>query len=201
MPTYELVSRGAFNLAEQFAYSCAVTGSGSLADAATAAADANLAMHAATGFDAVFHTSTSWIDILVNQIPDGGVGPVVDSTIVAAADAGSSSTGTCPPQLAICVSKITGFAGSRNRGRMFLPTPDVSALTTLGRLSATARTNLAAGITAWKNSLIGDGFTPCLVSASQNANVIITTLRIGDVLDTIRNRRGSLAEAYTTITV
>lgn len=201
MPTYDLIYRGALQGAEAWAYSCAVTGSGTLSDATTAAQDAATAMFAATDFDDTFHTGTTWVDILVNQIPDGGVGPVIDSSVVPFSDAGVDSTGTTPNQCAIVVSKQTGFAGSRNRGRMFLPPPGIGSLTSAGRLDAAALAGLVAGITAWKNSLIGDGFTPCLVSRSQNANVVITTLRIGNVIDTVRSRRNNLVEAYSNISV
>lgn len=201
MPTYDLIYRGALHGAEAWAYSCAVTGSGTLSDAATAAADAGTAMFAATDFDDTFYTGITWVDILVNQIPDGGVGPVIDSQVIAFADAGAGTGASTPNQCAIVVSKQTGFAGSRNRGRMYLPPPGTSSLTSAGRLSATALTGLSNGITAWKNSLVGDGFTPVLVSPSQNANVVITTLRIGNVIDTMRSRRNSLVEAYTNISV
>lgn len=200
MPTYELITRGTLHGAEQFSYSCAVTGSGSLSDAATAAADANAAMHAASGFDATFDDGVAWSDILVNQIPDGG-GVVIDSQIVTAADAGADTGGSCPYQIAVVVSKLTGFSGSRNRGRMFLPPPATAELTAAGRLDVAGVTAIAAGITAWKNSLIGDGFTPVLVSPSQSANIVITSFRVGNVLDTMRSRRNALAEVYTSIAV
>ena len=200
MPTYDLITRGTLHGAEAFSYSCAVTGSGSLADAATAAADANTAMHAASGFDAIFDDGVVWVDVLVNQIPDGG-GVVIDSQVVTSSDAGSDTSGSLPNQCAVVVSKITGFAGSRNRGRMYLPPVAIGELTAAGRLASGTLTALAAGMTAWKNSLIGDGFTPVLVSQSQSANLVITTLRIGDVVDTMRTRRGSLAETYTNISV
>lgn len=200
MPTYDLITRGTLHGIETFSYSCAVTGSGSLADAATAAADASTAMHAATGFDATFDDGVAWIDIVVNQIPDGG-GVVIDSQIVTAADAGSDTGGACPNQCAIVVSKLTGFSGSRNRGRMFLPPPATSELTAAGRLDTAGVTAVAAGITAWKNSLIGDGFTPVLVSPSQSANLVLTSFRVGNVIDTMRSRRNSLAEVYTSISV
>jgi len=200
MPTYELITRGVLHASETFAYSCAVTGSGTLSDAGTAAADANIAMHAASGFDACFDDGVLWSDVLVNQIPDGG-GIVIDSTVVSSGDAGTSTAGSSPNQCAICVSKLTGFSGSRNRGRMFLPPPSVDSTTSAGRLDSTALTSLAAGITAWKNSLIGDGFTPVLVSTSQSANVVLTAFRVGDVVDTVRSRRNGLAEVYTTVAV
>lgn len=201
MPTYDLIYRGALHGAEAWAYSCAVTGSGTLSDAATAATDAATAMFAATDFDDTFHTGVTWVDVLINQIPDGGVGPVIDSAVAPFADAGVSAAGSTPNQCAIVVSKQTGFAGSRNRGRMYLPPPAVDALTTAGRIDAIALVGLSNGLTAWKNSLIGDGFTPVLVSPSQNANVVITTLRIGNVVDTMRSRRNDLVESYTNISV
>jgi len=201
MPTYELIHRGTLHGAESWAYGCAVTGSGTLAQAATAASDAAAAMFAVTDFDDQFDDGIAWVDILVNQIPDGGAGPVIDSQVEVFADAGTTTSGSTPNQCAICVSKVTGFAGSRNRGRMYMPPPAKAATLDNGRLSSAARTALAAGLTAWKNSLIGDGFTPVLVSRSDNANIVITTLRIGDVVDTQRSRRNSLAEAYTNISI
>jgi len=200
MPTYDLITRGTLHGAETFSYSCSVTGSGSLADAGTAAQDANTAMHAASGFDALFDDGVVWVDVLVNQIPDGG-GTVIDSVVVTSSDNGSDTGGSLPNQCAVVVSKLTGLAGSRNRGRMFLPPLSNTELTAAGRIGSAALTALAAGITAWKNSLIGDGFTPVLVSPSQNANIVINAFRIGDVVDTMRSRRNSLAETYTTISV
>lgn len=200
MPTYQLIARGALQAAESFQYGCAVTGSGTLADAATAAVDAMTAQFAAADFDDVFHTGTVWNDILVNQIPDGG-GVVIDSTIATFADAGAGVGGTTPLQCSICVTLQTGLAGSRNRGRLYLPPPDITALQTNGRLDAGAFTGLNAGFTAWKNSLIGDGFTPVVVSRSTSANIVVNNIRIGSVVDTQRRRRNDLVETYTNVPV
>lgn len=201
MPTYQLISRGALQSAEAFQYGATVTGSGSIADASTAALDANTAMFAATDFDDVFHTGTVWNDILVNLIPDNGAGPVIDSAIVSFSDAGADSNGTLPTQCAICISLQTSLAGSRNRGRFYLPPPGVQSLTTAGRLDSGALTGLSNGLTAWKNSLIGDGFTLVVLSRSEGAQTVVTNLRIGNVIDTQRRRRNGLSEVYTSVAV
>lgn len=201
MPTYQLISRGALQSAEAFQYGVTVIGSGSIADALTAATDANTAMFAATDFDDVFNTGTVWNDILVNLIPDNGAGPVIDSAIGSFTDAGASTAGSLPTQIAICVSLQTGLAGSRNRGRFYLPTPDRTVVATTGRLASAGLTGLVNGLTAWKNSLIGDGFTPIVLSRTEGAQTVVTALRVGNVLDTQRRRRNDLVEVYSTIAV
>lgn len=200
MPTYRLNYQGTLHSAEEFQYGIAVTGSGTLSDAGTAAAAAFAAQMAVADFDDVFDDGVVWNAVLVQQIPDGG-GTVIDAELVPLTDAGANTAGSTPNQCAIVVSCLTGLSGSRNRGRMFLPPPAVGALTASGRLDAADRAALAAGLTAFKNELIGDGFTPVLVSPSQSANRTLTAFRVGDVVDTMRSRRNGLAEVYSTVTI
>lgn len=107
-----------------------------------------------------------------------------------------------PPQCAIVVSHLTLGAGSRNRGRAYLPAVAASGLTTAGRITSTVRGELLTAYAGWLTSLDAAGSQPIVLSEVGGGAVsFITSVRIGDVIDTQRRRRGSLAESYASATI
>lgn len=113
-----------------------------------------------------------------------------------------------PPQVALAVSTLSPAAGPTGRGRFYLPVPAVGPL-------ASFRVQDAA-MARFTNSmhdfvvLTGDAFAAkgagravvasagSIKRAIPPANRLITSVRVGNVLDTIRSRRSALNEVYAT---
>lgn len=67
---------------------------------------------------------------------DAAIAPVV----------GTSAGGPVPPNTSVLVKKVTGSGGRRNRGRMFVPSPDELQVGSDGALAAAYRT-------AWQTNI------------------------------------------------
>lgn len=86
---------------------------------------------------------------------------------------------------------------------MFLPPPVSAAGTTTGRLATGSVTALADNLEDYFDAMTTAGHNLVVVSA---VGGVYTTypainIRVGDVLDTQRNRRNQLAEVYQVRTV
>jgi len=72
--------------------------------------------------------------------------PIVTSAKATINDGGTWTGNGWPPQCAPCISFRTVTAGSRARGRSYLPPMQVAALTAAGRMTDAARDDLAAAL-------------------------------------------------------
>jgi hypothetical protein len=196
MPTYRFNYIGTLSGIETFQHGFSATASGTLADALTEAEDWLDAFTSFSGVAALFTTGTVWNQINVQQL--GGFGdPIVDSALASIEIPGTNSSDPLPPQIAVCVSMLTGLAGARNRGRFYLPPPADTVLTTAGRLSSSSMTILANGLESAFTALNTAGFSPVIRSSvGGGAETAVTQLRVGSVLDTQRRRRNQIAETY-----
>jgi len=196
MPTYRANYQGTLYGLDVFQYGFTFTGSGTLSDAATAGLGWITALWAATGVPGQFNTGMIHNALVTQQL--GGFGqPIVDSQIDTITQAGTNSLQPLPPQIAVCVSLLTGFAGARNRGRFYMPGPANDILTTTGRYPTADATELADGIQDGFQSLLSDGFTPVVRSnVGAGAETVINAIRVGNVFDTQRRRRNQIAETY-----
>jgi hypothetical protein len=68
-------------------------------------------------------------------------------------------------------------------------------------MGATAQGHLADAASDMLSSLLGDGYVPVLYSRTTHTTNEITSLDVGDVLDTQRRRRSKLVEVRTSRTV
>jgi len=98
-----------------------------------------------------------------------------------------------PPQIAIVVSHRTAVPTRAGRGRIFLPAPMVSTITDQ-RLQATPRAQVLAAAKAALDHLNTAGFPVVVYHRNDNTSDPITSIDVGDVLDTQRRRRNQLAE-------
>lgn len=110
----------------------------------------------------------------------------------------SGSAPNWPLQCAVAVSLDTGLRGGRRRGRFYLPPmsgPD-TFFTGQYRLLDSVRDGLA---TAVKNMLdeCKTGGAQAIVASSLVGNTPVKTVRVGNVIDTLRTRRNHLLEAYS----
>jgi hypothetical protein len=115
---------------------------------------------------------------------------------------GNQSSTQLPPQNSVVVSHRTGQVGARGRGRMFLP-PATSAVLSGARIASTPQQDI---LDAHTDFLIGLGYTAPVVGNFNVRPVVtgapfveyakITSIRVGNVMDTQRRRRNALQEVY-----
>jgi hypothetical protein len=158
----------------------------------------------ADGAANTFYTSgVIWSLVNVSELGGTPAAPIQTSAQASIADGGTSSDTSLPAQCSPCVSLATSTAGSRARGRMFLPPPDTTAVSTAGRLVAGFRTAWIGALDTYFATMVVAGHDPVVVSAVGGVYTTypIITIRLGDVVDTQRSRRNDIAEVYTTAAV
>lgn len=128
------------------------------------------------------------------------IDPVTGRQLTGAADprseVGTSATESLPFQCAPVVSFRTATLSRAGRGRIYAPSPGAGTLTA-GRLTATARGNLADSAEALLNALQAGSLTPVIYHRASGTTTNITSLDVGDVIDTQRRRRNQLTESRT----
>lgn len=112
-------------------------------------------------------------------------------------------TSRLPAQSAMCVSLLTGRPGASYRGRVYFPALGVT-LSSAGRVEQSVCGSLALGFSNWLNQLKGaiqgDGVTsatPVVVSTTRGTLTAITSVRVGNRLDSQRRRAESQEESYS----
>jgi len=148
-------------------------------------------------------TGVIWSQVNVSELGASPSQPIVTSAQATIALAGVSGDEGLPPQIAPCVSLTTATAGSRARGRMFLPAPDDTANTSVGRIVSGFRTAVIAGLDTYFTTMGTNGHDTVVVSAVGGVYTTyeVITIRMGDVWDTQRSRRNDIAEVYTTAAI
>lgn len=131
-------------------------------------------------------------------------GPTGGALAVAGADCAMSGTGAVesPFQVAVCVSLLTDRPGASYRGRMYWPACGAS-VNSNGTYSEAPQ--LAPD---FAELLVGlgniDGTSTAILGVySPTANVVtpVTSVRVGNVLDTQRRRRDQVPESYTSAAI
>lgn len=116
---------------------------------------------------------------------------------------GASATASLPPQASIVASWETAVAGRHGKGRIYLPAPTTAVLTADGGLlTSTVQTGVAAAaadyVAALNYSGIGaDSYADMVVAGAPWLRYAkVSSVRIGNVIDTQRRRRNRLTETY-----
>ncbi len=115
--------------------------------------------------------------------------------------AGSATTNRYPDQVALAVTLDTARRGPRGRGRFYLPGIAVG-LATDGLIVDVMAKNIANSAATFVNAVNAawpDNGGVAIASTFAEIN-LVTSVRVGRVLDTIRSRRSSLIEGYSTPT-
>lgn len=111
-----------------------------------------------------------------------------------------------PYQVAVVASLLTGRPGRSYNGRLYWPAIGAQIGIATLRLTA-AQTQAIADATATllraiaTAAPVGAALVPVVVSHKLGTHQEVTSVRVGDVLDTQRRRRDSLVEAYRTALV
>lgn len=123
-----------------------------------------------------------------------------------AAPSGGAIAGTGVPskpyQTAVVCSLLTGYAGPRNRGRLFWPALGAAIGTNLRMTTPTpaataeAMANYLTAIQTAINSVaMFSGSSLIVYSATNNTKAVVTEISVGDVLDVQRHRRDKAVES------
>lgn len=137
------------------------------------------------------------------------VGPPAVSKLVSTAIsldnlsiAGTSSNPALPDQNCILVSLLSALPGKVNRGRIRLPAPDETLVTT-GALSSTTAGHVSTAINGVLTSMVASGHTPAVVTYKQTkaGRVVGTTSTLNvaetdEVIRTVRQRAKRRKAAY-----
>lgn len=129
----------------------------------------------------------------------GADGKYTDDPDILAVDIpGTASAGVeLPPQCALAISLNTDTRGAGGRGRFYLPAPNVGTIVQ-GRIADVVRQERSTQAAAFLGALNAIGtFANVIVASSKGVNSPVTSVRVGDVVDTIRTRRNAIQEAYT----
>lgn len=179
-----------------FSWSSSDTAVGLAGDLATAWA----AFLNTTDVALTWRTDVIWSQVNVSELGATPADPIVTSSQAAIGEAGTATTDGLPPQVAPCVSLRTVTAGSRARGRSYLPSPTVTSVTSAGRLETAVVTDLMDGLDAFFAAMAGQGASCSVISAVGGVWTArpVVTIAMGDVLDTQRSRRSAIAEVYQT---
>ena len=151
------------------------------ADAFASAIGIIVSSHAAA-LDTFLHSGDGWDECRCYFYT--GPGPAAYIGRVGLTLTGSANVSPLPPQSAVVVTTLTGFAGRRNRGRIYVPCTDAALNGTSRLLSSTAVTTM---INAWSamfqaiNAVTGNGLVSVVsqvATSAQAVNSVRSDLRV-----------------------
>lgn len=198
MALFRVDFQGTLHGIETFQHGHHLSSTDTSAGVASDAAVAWGAILSSGDFAGNFTTGINWAQVTVSELGATPADPIVTSAISLIGDAGTSEFASLPAQCSPCISLTTSTAGSRGRGRMYLPPTDTQSVGSSGRLNSTPRAEILAGVETYLESWDANAGTVVVVSGVGGVwtarNVI--SARLGDVVDTQRSRRNSIAETY-----
>lgn len=127
--------------------------------------------------------------------------PVTNVSYPANIAGGYVDAGVHPNQIALCVTLLTAVQrGPASKGRFYVPLPAYT-IGTDGLIGATYATNAKTGVMDFVtalNAIDASNFKVAVYGTKQGvlAQNLVTAVKVGRVLDTIRRRRRQLPETY-----
>ena len=116
-----------------------------------------------------------------------------------------------PLQASLVCSHRTGQIGRRGRGRMFLPPSPIGVMSTAGSAGGQIASGYISGSLAAQVALLeacaidvaGAGFNcvPAVIGSPWEDYALISSVQVGNYIDTQRRRRNALRETYSTTAV
>jgi hypothetical protein len=106
------------------------------------------------------------------------------------------SAAILPPQSSLVISLTTARSGATGRGRFFLPMPR-KGLDVDGRLTVAQQNDTLTIMKGFLNDVNAvANLGRIVVSSSKGYESLVTGVRVGRAVDTLRSRRGKIIEAY-----
>lgn len=135
--------------------------------------------------------------------PPYAVGTPCLLTYTSSAPTGGSGGNMLPLQNTVAHSLRTDQIGRRGRGRMFMPSLTVAALDAHGFVSSSQLSNMRDNLVAFCEALkLGSGggpyIRPIVTGHPWTTAGLVSSVRVGNVVDTQRRRRRSLVETVVT---
>ena len=116
---------------------------------------------------------------------------------------GTDSGALLPLQDSVCVSLRTPVIGPRGRGRFFLPPVSTSIMGTYGHIDPSWQGDVVTNAKAFLEGLTysgtgsGDAHVHTIVTGAPWTHYgAVTTVEVGDIMDTQRRRRNAMTETY-----
>jgi len=128
---------------------------------------------------------------------DPGTGSQLTGAESVRSDAGTSAATCLPFQCAPVVSLRTATLSRAGRGRFYVPSLAVDQVDA-GRMSSTAQATLADAAEDLVQGLTSAGGTLVIYHRAAGTTTPVTSLDVGDVIDTQRRRRNKLVENRVT---
>jgi len=119
---------------------------------------------------------------------------------------GGGTAGMLPPQNSIVASLVTSVLGAHGRGRVYLPGINRTAIESYGTLATGGPvviaghmvTFLAAGSIIGTIPLSDHWVKPIVTGPTRTDYGVVSSVRVGTIVDTQRRRRNQLTEVYET---
>lgn len=154
--------------------------------AATVASDIAGVLSSTSGYRGLLPSVVTLSSVLVRCRADAGDPLVAEETISLA---GSLAGNTPPPQTALLIQKITGRAGRKNRGRMYIPANDESILNDAGVYGSTETAGFQTKADSFLAALDTAGYPMVLLHTSvADAPTDVVSLVVQSKVATQRRR-------------
>jgi len=158
---------------------------------------------AGNGFsDAVYASKLTLYPVGTDgHVITGPVGPYKAEATPTTPVNGGVTGNLLPPQCSVVASKRSISTLAKGKGRFYLPAPAVSALGAAGQIANPA--NYAAGVATfvgslgYSASLNATNVRPIVIGSPWTTGYLISSIRVGDRMDTQRRRAAQLEETYS----
>lgn len=130
------------------------------------------------------------------SLVDQATGEIISTSISGASYAATGIGSALPPQCSTVVTLRTPFASRSDTGRFYLPGPNSTNTTAVGRLLPAAASSIAARLVAAfeAGNAAALGVTLIVYSRTHRSTTEVNAIDVGDVVDTQRRRRDKLVE-------
>ena len=112
---------------------------------------------------------------------------------------GAGQYSTMPWQVALCVSLGASTDPRKAKGRFYLPVPLVPTTGTDDTFSTAIQDQVLASVKTMLDAVQAASGEHVVVASRTAGNHLVTTVRVGNKLDTIRSRRNKGVETYRAV--
>ena len=112
---------------------------------------------------------------------------------------GGSGASDFPNQVSLAVSLGAASERRRAKGRFFLPTPHVGYQASTDNMTPQYPVDIVAAVGDLLTAVKTASGEQVVVASSKDGNHVVTTVRVGNRLDTMRSRRNANGEVYQSV--